>query len=222
MADDATDGDLSSVGKPSRSLPLSKWQWAAVAAALVAGGIAFMLASRPDSAESADAVAAAAPKIEPPAPPAAVKPRPPKKPAEPVAAAQEEQDDVQEAEPAAQPQQVQITVDPEDARVYHDGKKLGEGSLTVSVEPGEKKKLKVMYRGYRIQSVVVDGSEPEVSVKLKRRGAKKKVEEKTAASAAGPDAPPEAGEEAGPPVPKRPPPTTLPPPWARRETDNPY
>ncbi len=221
-ADEATDSYLSSVAKPSRSLPLSKWHWAAAAAALVAGGLAFMLVSRPDSTESVEAEVAAQPKLESPAPPAAVKPSPAKKRAEPAAIASADQDDAREAEPAAQPQQVQVTVDPENARVYFDGKRLGEGPVTVSVEPGEQKKLKVMYRGYRPQSIVVDGSETEVSVKLKRRGAKKASSEKTAAAAGSDGPPPTDDEAAAPPAPKRPPPTSLPPPWARRDGDNPY
>lgn len=80
---------------------------------------------------------------------------------------------------------VTLHLEPSGARAYYHGRSLGKPPIKIEIEPGERMALEVGKLGYGTRRVVIDGSEPEVSVGLiprrSRKGAPKKTSKKTAA-----------------------------------------
>ena len=61
---------------------------------------------------------------------------------------------------------VVIKVKPASAIFYYKGKRVGTSPLRVELRPGEKRAFEVGHPGYNTRKVVVDGTEPEISVGL--------------------------------------------------------
>ena len=59
-----------------------------------------------------------------------------------------------------------FATDPLDAHVFQDGQDLGSGPLTLDVPVGQKLNIEVRRDGYRPQTMVVDGAQPKIKVKL--------------------------------------------------------
>ena len=57
---------------------------------------------------------------------------------------------------------------PEGARIYHRGREPGKLPLVVELEPGEKRVYEVSKPGYAVRRLTVDGSKPEVKVRLRK------------------------------------------------------
>lgn len=62
---------------------------------------------------------------------------------------------------------VEISVEPADAHVFFEGKDLGKGSASLEIPAGGKFDVEVRKRGFKPEKLALDGSEPEISVKLK-------------------------------------------------------
>jgi hypothetical protein len=70
-------------------------------------------------------------------------------------------------EPAVDgPVKVKVTTEPHTAIVFRRGKRIGEGEVTVEVPKGDKVSLVVLHRGYNYRRIRLDGSKPEVTVRL--------------------------------------------------------
>lgn len=63
---------------------------------------------------------------------------------------------------------VKVKVDPPTSIVFQGSKRLGEGDTTVEVTPEKPIKLVILHRGYDYKRVKIDGSEPEVTVRLRK------------------------------------------------------
>ena len=90
--------------------------------------------------------------------------------AEPAAAAGETSavpgDDAAPIEPAGAAASVLIRVTPAGAFIVHDGRKIGQGQVRLTVKRGQRKVVVARYPGYAPRRLAVDGSEAEVSVSL--------------------------------------------------------
>jgi hypothetical protein len=63
---------------------------------------------------------------------------------------------------------VKVTVIPSTAILFRGSKRLGEGDATVDVTVGKPVKLVILHRGYYYRRVKIDGSERDVTVRLKK------------------------------------------------------
>ena len=70
------------------------------------------------------------------------------------------------AAPKVEAKHVLVATDPLDAHVFQDGQDLGSGPLTLDVPVGQKLNIEVRRDGFRPQTMVVDGAQPKVKVKL--------------------------------------------------------
>jgi hypothetical protein len=61
---------------------------------------------------------------------------------------------------------VEVHVSPANAQIVAGAERLGEGTVTVQLAPGEKKVLAVRLAGYRTRKVVIDGSKAVVKMEL--------------------------------------------------------
>jgi hypothetical protein len=84
--------------------------------------------------------------------------------------ASDEATDSQPRKPAApgEPVSVDVKVVPATAILFQGSRRLGEGSVTLNVTRGKPIKLVILHRGYYYRRVKIDGSEPEVTVRLKK------------------------------------------------------
>jgi hypothetical protein len=107
------------------------------------------------AAPAASASAAEAPSAAPEAaPPAKTAPRSPTAEAEPVS--------------AEGTRVVIVRLMPPDARLFYKGKSVGKSPVRIELKPGEKKRsFEVGRPGYVTRRLVVDGSEPQVSIGLR-------------------------------------------------------
>lgn len=72
------------------------------------------------------------------------------------------------APPSAVNKEVVIQPEPEDATIWAEGKKLGIGERMVYASADDKVQIKVDRQGYKARTLVVDGSQARVKVKLER------------------------------------------------------
>jgi len=70
---------------------------------------------------------------------------------------------------------VQITVEPKDAHVFHEGKDLGSGSVKLEFPEGGALTIEVRRAGYVSQKLEVDASQSELAVKLEPLAPAKKA-----------------------------------------------
>jgi hypothetical protein len=137
------------------------------ALAVVALGASAFWVLRPEAAAPSHvSLEAAAPTLEPPAATAAP-PEPSPAPAPAPSAAQPNTGIV--VTPVADLTTVVINVLPAGAKFLRAGKEVGTSSITVELEPGEKRAFEVAHEGYGTRKVVVDGSKPEIMVGLVRK-----------------------------------------------------
>lgn len=61
---------------------------------------------------------------------------------------------------------VKVVADPRTAIIFRGSQRLGEGEVTVEVPKGQKVGLVFLHRGYNYRRVRIDGSKPEVTVRL--------------------------------------------------------
>ncbi|MCC7345313.1 MAG: serine/threonine protein kinase, partial [Deltaproteobacteria bacterium] len=67
--------------------------------------------------------------------------------------------------------QVEVNVDPVDARVFRNGEDLGNNVVKVEMDPGQKVELEVKREGYKSRKITLDGLEESVTVKLEKEKA---------------------------------------------------
>ncbi|MDL1872501.1 hypothetical protein FBR05_09860 [Deltaproteobacteria bacterium PRO3] len=67
--------------------------------------------------------------------------------------------------------QVEVNVDPVDARVFRNGEDLGNNVVKVEMDPGQKVELEVKRDGYKSRKITLDGLEESVTVKLEKEKA---------------------------------------------------
>jgi hypothetical protein len=63
---------------------------------------------------------------------------------------------------------VVVTAEPDQATFYYKGKKVGGSPMRVELQPGEKRAYEVGLRGYGTRKVVVDGTQSEITVGLRK------------------------------------------------------
>jgi serine/threonine-protein kinase len=140
------------MGLRPEALNYRKWikdwrPWAGLLGTALAGGAAAVLLQ--DDPEEGESLRSS------PLPPAPEKPNP----ATPLAETPEP--------PPPSHQGVQITVLPSDAHVFSGEEDLGRGPVSLQILQGEKLDVEVRRRGYKSETLSLDGSRPEISVKLK-------------------------------------------------------
>src|SRR6185503_13275494 len=72
------------------------------------------------------------------------------------------------ATPVVALKQVTIATEPLDARIYLDGKDLGQAPVNVEVPEGKNVELQIVRDGYKNARVVLDGSEGTQAIKLEK------------------------------------------------------
>ncbi len=146
--------------------------WIAAAAALVAGGLWFGLRPSAHEASAPEPVAQTKPELattpnaaqptpspaEPPAQPAPAEPPPTATVTAPAPEAS--------AAASGEKKVVIVNARPATARFFYKGKKVGVSPLRVELSPGEKRSFEVGHPNFITRKVIVDGSEPEVTVGL--------------------------------------------------------
>jgi len=61
-----------------------------------------------------------------------------------------------------------VKLTPPDARLFYKGKSVGKSPVRIELKPGEKKRsFEVGRPGYVTRRLVIDGSEPELSIGLR-------------------------------------------------------
>jgi serine/threonine-protein kinase len=73
---------------------------------------------------------------------------------------------VSAAAPKVEAKHVLLATDPLDAHVFQDGQDLGSAPLTLDVPIGQKLTIEIRRDGFKAQTMVVDGSQPKLKVKL--------------------------------------------------------
>jgi hypothetical protein len=152
--------------------------WIAAAAALVAAALWLGLrrsdapAPAPESAAQPQAQAATpSPPQVAPGPPEPVAPAPAAPPPETTPTPAPEPGAGAAGTTTADGKKVVIVkVRPTTARFFHKGKKVGAPPLRVELAPGEKRSFEVGHPDFVTRKVVIDGSEPEVTVGLYPKG----------------------------------------------------
>jgi hypothetical protein len=59
-----------------------------------------------------------------------------------------------------------LKIRPEGARVYYRGKEVGRSPFTLELPRGEKRAYEVGHPGYITRKLVVDGTEPTISISM--------------------------------------------------------
>jgi hypothetical protein len=153
--------------------PVFGWAIAATVALALGTAAGAMLRPKPQLAAVDEVALPGAPAAEPE----------PKKPAESpqrerlageLPAGQAPRPGTEPAEPAPPPaaaapvemKSVEVHVTPARAQIVAGADRLGEGTVTVQVAPGEKKVLAGILAGYRTRKVVIDGSKAVVKIEL--------------------------------------------------------
>jgi serine/threonine-protein kinase len=73
---------------------------------------------------------------------------------------------VSAAAPKVEAKHVLVATDPLDAHVFQDGQDLGSAPLTLDVPIGQKLSIEIRRDGFKPQTMVVDGSQPKLKIKL--------------------------------------------------------
>jgi len=155
--------------EPRRS---SRGLWIAAAAALVAGGLWFGLRPSSHEASAPEPVAQQRPELAATQNAAQAAPSPPEPPLQPPPAEPPPTATVTAPAPEASAAAIEgkkvviVNARPANARFFYKGKKVGVSPLRVELAPGEKRAFEVGHPSFITRKVIIDGSEPEVTVGL--------------------------------------------------------
>jgi hypothetical protein len=83
---------------------------------------------------------------------------------------------------------VLIATEPMTAEIFQGGERLGSSPVSLSVPEGQHVELTLKADGYKDSHVLVDGTEPSLSIKLERTSARPKTPKPVAPAPKGPPA----------------------------------